>query len=187
LESREFRSPEEIDAAIAKLQRRIQDLEKLNVEEAVMTETGAIKVARSDVRETIRDVFRVNSPEFKEHEHIRIWAGSEHMNMSAAEVLRGTSRGRVQVSNILKGLIGRLAEKRSDLAGRVLPAPSTYFDRLNLHPRIREVSRDRFMDGYPWDAVFAAARALVNYVKECSNRDDSSACRERGVGSDIEG
>jgi len=28
------------------------------------------------------------------------------------------------------------------------------------------------MDGYPWDAVFAAAKALVNYVKERSNRDD---------------
>jgi hypothetical protein len=28
------------------------------------------------------------------------------------------------------------------------------------------------MDGHPWEAVFAAAKALVNYVKERSGRHD---------------
>jgi len=67
--------------------------------------------------------------------------------------------------------VGRLEERRSDLSsgsnGAV--APSTYFDRLNLHPRILGVSRERFLDGYPWDAVFAASKALINYVKERSD------------------
>jgi uncharacterized protein (TIGR02391 family) len=49
---------------------------------------------------------------------------------------------------------------------------SASFDRSNLHPRIREVSRDLFIDGHPWDAVFAASKALVNYVKERSGRHD---------------
>jgi uncharacterized protein (TIGR02391 family) len=35
-----------------------------------------------------------------------------------------------------------------------------------------EVARDLFVDGYPWEAVFAAAKALVNYVKERSGRHD---------------
>ena len=48
----------------------------------------------------------------------------------------------------------------------------TYFDRLNLHPRILDVSRDLFLDGYHWEAVFAAAKALVNYIKERSGRHD---------------
>ena len=29
-----------------------------------------------------------------------------------------------------------------------------------------------FIDGHPWEAVFAAAKALVNFVKERSGRDD---------------
>jgi hypothetical protein len=36
---------------------------------------------------------------------------------------------------------------------------------MNLHPRIRDVARDLFLDGHAWKAVFAAAKALVNYVK----------------------
>jgi uncharacterized protein (TIGR02391 family) len=73
---------------------------------------------------------------------------------------------------VLKGLIGRLEEKRADLTAGVTPSPNTYFDRLNLHPRIGEVSRDLFMDGHPWEAVFAASKTLVNYVKERSGRHD---------------
>ena len=172
IEPREFRSPEEIDAAVAKLRRRIDELESLKVEEAISQKTGAVEVAQSNVRATIREVFGSNSPEFHEHEYIRIWAGSQRSNMTPGEVFRGVERGRGPVIGILKGLIGRLEEKKADLAGGAAPGPSTYFDRLNLHPRIREVSRDLFLDGHPWDAEFAAAKALVNYVKERSNRHD---------------
>ena len=76
----------------------------------------------------------------------------------------------VQVIGILNGLIGRLREKREDLTVGAAPAPSTYFDRLNLHSWILDVSRDLFLDGYHWEAVFAGAKALVNYVKERSGR-----------------
>ena len=34
------------------------------------------------------------------------------------------------------------------------------------------MSRDLFLDGYHWEAVFAASRALVNYVKERSGKHD---------------
>ncbi len=172
LEEREFRSIEEIDSGIAKLDRRIHELEGLNVQEAVLTDSGADDVARSNVRAAIREVFGPNSPEFKEHEHIRLWAGPMFMGMSPGAIIEGTKRGTVQTIGILKGLIGRLKEKRDDLTGGATIAPSTYLDRLNLHPRIQDVSRDRFIDGYPWDAVFAASKALVNYVKERSGRHD---------------
>jgi len=173
IEPREFRSVDEIDSGILKLERRIRDLEQLDVPAAILNETGADRVVRSDVRETIREVFGPKSPEFNEHQHMRLWAGPEYTDMSSQQILEGTDRGRMQVIGILKGLIGRLREKREDLGGAgTPPAPSTYFDHLNLHPRISEVSRDLFLDGYPWEAVFAAAKALVNYVKERSGRHD---------------
>jgi uncharacterized protein (TIGR02391 family) len=172
LESREFRSSEEIDSAITKLGRRIQELESLDVTAAVLNRNGADQVAQSNVRETIRDIFGSNSPEFKEYEHIELWSGPMHMGMNDREIIYGTECGRRQVIGILNGLIGRLKEKREDLLVGTTPSPSTYFDRLNLHPRIREVSRDLFMDGHPWEAVFAGAKALINYIKERSGRDD---------------
>jgi uncharacterized protein (TIGR02391 family) len=172
LESREFKSAEDIDLVIAKLQRRIQELEQLDIPAAVQRNTGADEVAISNVRETIRDLFGQNSPEYREHQHIRLWAGPMYMNMHPAEVIQKMADGRTMVIGILNGLIGRLKEKREDLGAGATPAPSTYFDRLNLHPRILDVSRDLFLDGYPWEAVFAAAKALVNYVKERSGRHD---------------
>ena len=171
-EPREFRSPEEIDSAIMKLSRRIQELESLDVKAADLNQTGAVEVARSNVRETIRDVFGSTSPEFREHEHIDIWEGPLYMGMSDFEFTQGRDRGRRQVIGILNGLVARLKEKREDLVAGTTPPPSTYFDRLNLHPRIHEVSRDLLMDGHPWEAVFAGSKALINYIKERSGRDD---------------
>jgi uncharacterized protein (TIGR02391 family) len=122
------------------------------------------------VKSTIREVFGPNSPEFKEHEHIEIWAGPAFVDMSDSGLMAGLERGKIFVTGILNGLIGRLQEKKNDLEAGARPAPSSYFDRLNLHPRILDVTRDLFLDGYHWEAVFAAAKALVNYVKERSGR-----------------
>ena len=71
-------------------------------------------------------------------------------------------------------MVGGLGEKREYLTGGpgAALAPSAYIDRLNLHPRISDVARGLFKDGYHWEAVFAAAKALVNYVKERSGRHD---------------
>lgn len=43
---------------------------------------------------------------------------------------------------------------------------------LFLHTRIAEVSLDLYRDGHYADAVLAASKALINYVKERSRRDD---------------
>jgi len=173
VEPREFRSVEEIDSGIAKLERRIRDLEQLDVKAARRDHTAAAGVVQSNVRDTIREVFGPNSPEFNEHEHIDMWAGPLHMGMEPHEIVEAMEFGRRHMIGTLDGLIGRLKEKREDLEGGRLPsAPSGYFDRLNLHPRILDVSRDLFLDGYHWEGVFAAAKALVNYVKERSGRHD---------------
>jgi uncharacterized protein (TIGR02391 family) len=172
LEPREFRSPEEIDSAIAKFLRRIDELEHLDVKGSYLGHTGAVDVARSNIRECIRDVFGLNSPEYQEHKYLDIWAGPQFMGMSDAAIVQGMERGRVEIIGILKGLIGRLEEKRADLTAGAVSAPSAYFDRLNLHPRIGDVARDLFLDRHHWEAVFAASKALLNLVKERSGRHD---------------
>ena len=171
-EPREFSSADEIDRAIKKIERRIEELERLDVRKAILEDNGSDDVVRSNIRETIREVFGGNSPEYREHEHIRLWAGPMYMGIGPAEIIEGTDRGRNQVRGILQGLVDRLREKREDLVTHGQTQPSTYFDRLNLHPRIADVANDLFLDGYHWEAVFAASKALVNYVKERSGRHD---------------
>jgi uncharacterized protein (TIGR02391 family) len=94
------------------------------------------------------------------------------MGMSNPEVVAASVIGRREVIGKVQGLIDRLKEKREDLSAGESPAPSSYFKNLNLHPRIADVANDLFLDGYHWEAVFAAAKALINYVKERSGRHD---------------
>jgi uncharacterized protein (TIGR02391 family) len=166
---RVFGSTDEIDDGIKKLQRRIDDLGRLDVRNTILEHTGAEGVLRSNIRETIREVFGTDSPEFREHQHLLIWAGPMGINMGPDRVIEATERGKVQTTSILQGLIDRLREKREELSGSVA-GPGTYFDQLNLHPRISGVANDLFLDHYHWEAVFAAAKALVNYVKERSGQ-----------------
>jgi uncharacterized protein (TIGR02391 family) len=172
IEPHVFTSPEEIDRGIAKLNRRIEELDRLDIPAAITQHTGADDVVISNVRESIREIFGSNSPEFDEHQHIRLWAGPVYMGMSPEEIIRATEAGRNQVKGVLNGLIERLKEKREDFSDGGTPSPSTYFAKLNLHSRIADVANDLFLDGYHWEGVFAAAKAHVNYVKERSGRHD---------------
>jgi predicted nucleotide-binding protein len=124
VEARQFNSAQEIDQGIAKLDRRIRDLEQLDVRQAVLEESGEDKVVRSNIRETIREVFGANSPEFQEHQHLTFWAGPVELGMSSHDVVRARDSGRKQAVTILKGLIARLEEKRGDLAPGASPAPA---------------------------------------------------------------
>ena len=172
IEPKQWMSQEDIDRAIAKLQRRISELETLDIQAIVLEDNGMDDVAMSNVRETIRDIFGQNSPEFYEHEYIRLWAGAEFVDMSDAAIIEGTERGKKKVIGILNGLIGRLNEKREELADNGAPSPKALLDYLNLHPRISDVAMDLFLDGYQWEAVFAATKALINYIKERSGQHD---------------
>src|SRR5690242_11574103 len=124
IELRVFKTPDEIDRAIAKLNRRIEELAALDVQDAVVNDSGVDDVVTSNIAETIREVFGTHSPEFSEHQHIRIWAGPMRIGMSKQEIFVGTQAGLVQVRNILLGLIARLKEKREDLVGGSAPRPS---------------------------------------------------------------
>lgn len=167
---RQWVTTDEIDRAIVKLGRRIAELESLDIRAAVRDDSAVDKVAISNVKEAIREVFGPNSPEFIEHEYIRMWGGAMWVGMCDQEVLIAKENGRRRVIGTLQGLVDRLKEKREELVDSSAPTPKVYLDYLNLHPRIHDVVRDLFVDGYHWEAVFAAAKALVNYVKERSGQ-----------------
>ena len=59
---KKWSATEDIDRAVVKLQRRISELETLDIQAAVLQDTGMDDVAVSNVRETIRDVFGQDSP-----------------------------------------------------------------------------------------------------------------------------
>jgi uncharacterized protein (TIGR02391 family) len=154
------------------LQRRISEIEQIDFEAAVIHHTGMDDAAQSNLRNTILEIYGPNSPEYKQHKHITIWGGPMFVNMGRQAIINGKLQGRTQTLGIINGLIARLNEDLEDLKGSDRPAPSTYLDDLNLHARISDVARDLFLDGYHFEAVFAAAKALVNFVKERSGNHE---------------
>jgi uncharacterized protein (TIGR02391 family) len=179
IEPKLFCDVEEIDRAIFKLQRRIKEIEEIDIPAAVARHTGADDTAQSNLRNSILEIYGPHSPEYREHKTISIWAGGPvgagvgYMDVNVdGEIIDRKTAGRTHVIGIINGLIARLREKREDLQAGDTPTPSTYFEKLNLHPRISGVARDLFLDGHHFEAVFAAAKALVNFVKERSGRHD---------------
>jgi uncharacterized protein (TIGR02391 family) len=168
IQPKNFSNADEIDLAIEKLQRRIKQIEAINIVAAELDNTGALEAARSNLRNTILEIYGPRSPEYREHEHISFWAGPMMSDMSDHERVEGRISGRRKNLGIIHGLIAVLKEKQEDLESGDRPAPSSYFEKLNLHPRIADVSRDLFLDGHHFEAVFAGAKALVNFVKERS-------------------
>jgi uncharacterized protein (TIGR02391 family) len=150
----------------------IKEIEEIDFVAAELNHTGALETARSNLRNTILEIYGPHSPEYREHEHIAFWAGPMMVDMDDHERVQGRIDGGKKNVGIISGLIGVLKEKRDDLESGDRPAPSSYFEKLNLHPRIAGVARDLFLDGHHFEAVFAGAKALVNFVKERSGRHD---------------
>lgn len=73
----------------------------------------------------------------------------------------------------VKGLAILRAVKSDVLSGiGVETSPAVGIEGLPLHPRISEVCIDLYRDGHFSSAVLEASKALINYVKEKSRRDD---------------
>ncbi len=169
IEPREFRSAEEIDRAIAKLQRRLNELETLNVQNAIVNHTAADDNAINNLRSAILEIFGENSPEYHRNKHVQMWAGPMFIGMPQHQIIDGTEKGRLQTIGVVNGLVASLEEKKAEFNEIISPSPLAGFSKLHLHPRIEAVARKRFLDGHHWDAVFAASKALINMIKEAAD------------------
>src|ERR1051326_3663611 len=145
IESKDF-TLEEIERGIAKLQRRVPEIEALNAVTAADPGDASREILASTIRGTIRDVFGPGSPEFDEHQYLDIWAGNTRMGMQRDERAMCIESGKARAIGILRGMIGRLEEKREDLGGSKEDRVRTAFRGLELHPRIADVATDLYLD-----------------------------------------
>jgi len=171
---------EELDLGIEKLHRRIEDVQKLNAQK-VSYDDAEIDNIENRIRETIREVFGPNSPEFQNHEYHHIWHGGYNMMDSDYTRQAKFTAGIPQTIKILEGLVAWLEEKRHDLVLSPVGKRIATFGDLNIHSRIAGVSHDLYSDGHYGNAVFDASKALINYVKErsgCYNLDGAPLMRK---------
>ena len=143
---------EEIDAGIRKLRRRIEEVNALNSSK-VRFDDARIKTAESNIRDTIREVFGPNSPEFHDHEYHDIWHGG--YNYLDRDEIRQKKfvAGIPQTITMLEGPIGRLEEKRADIVASNPP-------RLLPQQRLEPTRRVFVVHGHDEEAKLSVARFL---------------------------
>jgi uncharacterized protein (TIGR02391 family) len=166
-ESRHFHSTDEIDRATRKLERRIQDLQLLQADHVRYDDVRVVSVGR-DVRETIRDVFGKDSPEFEEYSSFRIdFIGSINTSPGFAQVQLERSLPRAIAK--VESLINRLLAKREDVSTLAAALSASLKGRL-FHAAIVDAARDLYLGGHYPQAVFEASKVLIHLVKEKSGR-----------------
>ena len=165
-------SPDEIARGIAQLRARIAEVEAIDPVAAAMPANNSAEIVASSVQRAILAIFGERSPEYREHQYIKVWAGSMWVNMSRQDVRQGIADGKTAVVAILQSLINRLESELS--AGRADPNARARraFADLDLNARIAAVAGHLYADGHYSQAVFEAAKALVNLVKERSGCHD---------------
>jgi uncharacterized protein (TIGR02391 family) len=169
---KQWTSTDEIDKAVVKLRRRIAEAESFDVDAELAHRSGQAGVLLSSIQNTLLEIFGEHSPEYRENSSLHLWSGPLRAGTSLTDRLTGTERGRARIVALLNGLVARLLEKREDFDEDLAPTAKAIAQYLNLHPRIADVASDLFEDGYHWEAVFAASKALINYVKERSGKHD---------------
>jgi hypothetical protein len=170
-EIKHFDSEAEIDRGIEKLIRCKTLLDELWDDQAAYDDPRT-RTLTDKIHTAVLEIFGPNSPEYGRHQYHRIWHGAQYMSMPKREFQAGFRAGFPHTGVMLKSLMDRLEEARSDLSSDSTARTRPAFEGLDLHTRIGEATRDLYRGAHYRQAVLDASIALVNYLKEKSRRHD---------------
>lgn len=167
----QWKNEEDLSEGIRKLMYRMDALGAPSLKSDIEANGVSVSVQESAFRNTIREVFGADSPEFEEFGNVQMLQGPLRVGMSAGEVALARLRGRDYMVHVLSELIQRLQQKIIELRRRIeacsLPSASE-----ELHPVVATATKDLVASGHAWEALFAAGKALVLHVKQRSGRTD---------------
>ena len=144
------------------------DITAKSVEHDILSDSMNIKAIESGFRNTVREIFGRDSPEFEEYGHLEMLYGPLRDGIKPGELLQARLKGRDYMAAICVELIRRLQRKIQFLH---LQSPKPIHN-VSAHPRIEEATKELLANGHIWEAVFAASKALVLLVKDLSGRPD---------------
>ncbi|MBN1514899.1 MAG: hypothetical protein JXB13_23005 [Phycisphaerae bacterium] len=142
---KQFRDSNEIDRAIAKLRRRIDDVKGLDPDHHHYGGQEKENVEQS-IRKTILAVFGGKSPEYVANEGFSIWRGRHILGDGEHERQRKFADGIPRAITMLEGLIKHLEEEKADF---IPPEPERHSDTqpnqaspvyVNIHGNVATVA-----------------------------------------------
>jgi uncharacterized protein (TIGR02391 family) len=171
IEEKVFTTLEEVDQAIVKLTRRLEEVEALDPHRIRYDDPSKTSAAQN-FSAAVLAIYGVNSPEYRRYRYHRIQHGSEYIGMGDRERQENFAEGIKHTAEAIKNLIRGLEERKADFGADTTSRVRSAFEGLDLHPRIASVCVDLYRNGHYRNAVLDAAVALVNYVREKSRRPD---------------
>lgn len=167
LELKVFATPDEIDRGIAKLRRRITQVQDL-LSKGVRYNAAEVSTATSDVRRSVLEIFGPNSPEYREHQFFDVmrWPVITMGDTGEDDFQRSFEQNVPKSVGILNGLVARLEEAKLELQpGGPLEAFFPKGSQHDAYVEIRGIVRqaqssvtivDPYMDG----SIFALLGGL---------------------------
>lgn len=169
---RQWKSEDELNEAILALMYRIDSLGAKSLIGDIQSNAVNIEVQESAFRNTIREAFGEDSPEFEEFGHTQMLRGSLRVGMPESEKVQLRLRGREYMVQVCAELITRLQQKIFALRRKSEALQLAQSATPKLHAVIAAATQDLVANGHLWEAVFAAGKALVLHVKNRSGRHD---------------
>jgi uncharacterized protein (TIGR02391 family) len=175
---KQFSGLDEIDRGLKKLSRRLDELRALDPNNV---DDPRIEAAGDNLRTAILEIFGANSPEYLRHFHFTMYQGPLFLGGTprAAQV-RAYTRGIAEAVGVAENLIARLREKREEFETQPRAVARVAFEGRSLNADVAAAAADLFRDGHYAEAVFGAAKTLVDLVRRrsgCEGRDGADLMR----------
>ena len=163
-------SAAEVQSAIPKVQKRLAELQSVNIN-ALTNETGGnvLDSLSQKINATLRTIYPVDSLEYQELQietfQPRFMVFYEGLDTSLRgnldSVREKVGRGITMLNTLLEILEEQLTDNAPDTESKAIRA----YSDLDLHPEIERAATSLYQDGHYANAVEAAVKALNGLVR----------------------
>lgn len=155
----------EIEIGIKKLRRRVDEVKNLDPK-STNYDDAKVENIKSNIRDTICEIFGPESPEFNQHKYHKIWHGG--LNVMDSDVQRQAkfAAGIPHTITMLDGLIERLEEKSEDMKENAEQENLVENFWNDIHPKIASIAKSRYESNHFADSVESSLKEVNVTVKK---------------------
>jgi uncharacterized protein (TIGR02391 family) len=156
----------DMQGALPKLQRRIDEVAAIDSNHATSTYTPEFEAINDAVNATLIDIFGQDSIEYNRYSQHSLYAGSHYVSGTPPhEIVEGYNEGKRRVLVHLDSAVKFINDRLSDLGAGTQSGTPRSLAGIDLHPTIEQAAAQLFRDGHYASAVENACKALNNLVQ----------------------
>jgi uncharacterized protein (TIGR02391 family) len=167
-------TPDGMQAAIPKLERRITELRGVDVSAIPARSDPQLHSLEQKIEATLTEIFGFDTVEYRRYRVGSLDTASINMLHPTPlhEIREGYKRGIDRAVSTLRTIIDLFQENLADGGGTPTSRAARAFRELRLHPEIVRATEKLFYDGHYANAVEDACKVLDSLVKMRSKRFD---------------